>query len=494
MGEQVPRLVHLVWLGSAVPARVERLRADIARHDPDVEVRIWGDGDLTWLQNHDALLAEPRMSAKADIARFEILQRHGGIYLDADFRLHRSLAPVFAAIDRHGLVAARQSPTVYNCAFIGARAGHPLLDDLVAAIPGTYRWTGRMTAPATTGPHFFTERLLAHVRAGGSFHELPQHAVFPWYADEDPLPAGVLPASVVMSHEWATISGGWSWGDVSDEYLAVTVPDRRSRTGRSGGSLRARAATTPAAHRAVARLERLRDRVPGLRPAIDGDPSTTTEVHVEGWAARHAARALRGSAAFLDLHPASCVPSLAAATSLDRPGRVLVVLDEPRAGTVPAALLDPSIRCSVHVIGTRTGDPDAVALLRSRGTPLVARDVSSSEPPLEHTAAPRDQDLPGLLGAVPRFDLVRVRAERLTPDVATTLGAMTAERRVARLLVTIDPFAVAPGLTHALAAIERLELQGLTTSLAPWLVDGRGRTWREHLRVAARPFMVAVGA
>ncbi len=496
MAEAVPRIVHLIWLGSAVPARVEQLRGDIARHDPTVEVRVWRDDDLAWLRNHDLLLREPRFSAKADIARFEILLRHGGIYLDADFRVHRTIAPVLDAIDEHRLVVARQSPSVYNCAFIGAAAGHPLMQDLVEHLPEAYRWTGRMSAPATTGPHYFTERLLVHLRAGGSALELPQHAVFPWYADEDPLPAEVLPDSVVMSHEWAMISDRWSWGTTGEApEAAVPVPDRRTRQARNGGSIRARAAATPVVHGAVAAVERLRT---GVRrtttdPTGPGAGLTATPAHLDQWCARQAGRHLRGSAAFLDVDPDGAAPALAAIRVLDRPGRVIVVGPAGTDAVVGTALWDGSSRCSVALVEHDRADPDRVVGIRTRGTPLLARTISAEAPPLDAWTGPVPTALADLIGAVPRFDLARVRASSLTEELARTIGTMTAQRRIARLLITLDPFDASPGIDRAVAAIADLEGRGLPVHLAPWLVDGRGRTWREHLRAAARPFLVVIG-
>jgi hypothetical protein len=490
METHVPRTVHLVWLGSPIPPQVERLCADITRHDPGVEVRVWADADLAWLQNRESLLAEPRMSAKADLARFEILSTHGGIYLDADFRVYRPLEPVFAAIDAHGLVVARQSPTVYNGAFMGARSGHPVLASLIDGIPDAYRWTGTMSAPATTGPHYVTEHLIAHLRAGGTFHELPQHAVFPWYSDEDPLPSATLPESVVMSHEWAMASRGWSWRRAVMDAATVTVPDRRARLRRAGGSLRARAASTPSAHAAIARVERLLDGhdIPrSERPPLLG----ATDAHLEGWSARLAARTLRGSAAFLDLHPVSLLPMAAAIRVLDRPGRAITVTDTDSGLLLPIDGTVTSTRCSSYLV-TTSSDADRIVRIESRGTPLSARTVSAVDPPLG-TSEPVLMPTARLVADIPRFDLVRSSAEHLTVDLAAALERMTCERRIARLLVRIDPLSVSPGVDLATALLASCESAGLTVAVRPWLLEGRDRTWRQHLRVAARPFLTVVG-
>jgi hypothetical protein len=493
MGPQVARTVHIVWLGSAVPAEVEHLRDDIARHSPDVEVRIWTDDDLTGLQNHAHFLEERRMPAKADLARIEILLEHGGLYLDADFRVHRPLGSVFDAIDAHGLVVARQSPTVYNNAFIGARRGHPVLAALVRDIPAAYRWTGRMSAPATTGPHYITEHLMAYLRDGGTFHELPQHAVFPWYSDEDPLPSAVLPPSVLMSHEWAMASRGWSWGKVQADPTAVPVPDRRTRQRRAGRSIRSRAAVAPVAHELIARAERLLDGQRSGRPRSTLLPASlgATDAHIERWTARLVSRTLRGSAAFLDLHPMSLLPLAAAAHVLDRPGRAIVVTDAASGLRLPVDGASTSTRCSTY-LATTSADAGRIVGIDSRGTPLLARTVSSSAPPLG-TSEEQSIATALLVADLPRFDLVRSSSAQLTAELADELTSMTAARRNARLVLRIDPFSPSIGVTLATDMLAALESAGRTITVRPWLLEGRDRTWREHLRVAARPFLAVIG-
>lgn len=489
-----PRVVHVVWVGSAVPARVERLRDDILRHDPTVMVRVWTDADLEWLRHRALMVREPLRPAQADIARYEILLRHGGIYLDADFRVHRPLAGVFEAVDRHGLIVARQSRTVFNNAFIGARPGHPLLRDLVDRIPDAYRWTGSLTAPATTGPLYLTERLMAHLRAGGAVHELPQHAIYPWYADERPLPAGALPASVLMSHEWAGM-GRWSWNEVPPEPTTVHVPDRASRRHRAGRGLRVRASTLPSVHRIVAGAETMLLGSAGEPPRRDGPADTVrpTDAVIESWMARQAVRRLAGSATFIDVHPASPLPLLAATRVLDRPGHAILVA---RPGQVVAEddWRDPSIRCSVHLVRTQADDGARIAGLESQGATLVPRTLSSQRPPLGRVDSPGPlRGLDQLVASLPRCDLIRIDAAHLTQAVASTVASMLEVRRARRLVVTLDPLSVAGGIEEAARMLSRLERSGLPVRLRPWLVDGRGRTWSQHLRVATRPFLVVIG-
>lgn len=484
----------MVWLGSPLPRRVEMLRADISRHDPDVTVLVWRDDDLRWLRNHDLLVRESLFAAKADIARYEILERHGGLYLDADFRVHGSLARVFDDIDRHGVVVARQSRAVYTNAFLGAVPSHPLLIDLVQGLPDSIRWTGRMTEPATTGPHFLTARLLHHLRRGGTALEMPQRAVFPWSTDEEPIPSAALPGSVVASHDWSSLRG-WSWHGAGVEPVSVPVPDRASRRRRTGRRPRTRAAATPLVHSAVAAGEArlLAPAHRASRASADLRGIGPTRAAVERWTARSIVRWLRGSALFLDLNPASTLPLLTASRVLDRPGTAIAVLGGDRAARLPSDWKDPSIRCSMHVVRCDDRAPDQIISVQSHGSALLPRPVTRDLPPIGATLSGETLDVAGLLESLPRCDLVRADADHLSRPVADVLRRSTARRRIGRLILVIDPLSPAAGVAEAVRLLSGLEEDGLPVGLGPWLLDGRGRTWWAHLRVAARPFVVSVG-
>lgn len=480
------RTIHLIWLGATLPPRVGRIRAELAARAPDLEVRLWRDDDLSWLANREWFLRESHLPSRADIARYEILHRHGGLYLDVDFRIHGSLTDVLTAATTHGLVVARQSRATFCNGFLAATPGHPLLTDLVAGIPEAYRRTGRMTAPATTGPHYLTERLIAHLRRGGTALELPQHAVFPWHLDEEPVPDALLPSAVVVSH-------GWFRPDA--EVTAATGPahpvaphvSRDERLGRARGGVRARAAARPMVHRLVGTLESLRVRGE-FRAGVDGHSMLPPTVALlEQWSARFARRRLAGSANFLDVHPASDTPLVAAGRTVDRTGRAIAIIDGREFGD---AWRDASIRGSTHVV--TVDQDDEVVLIRTRGSALIPTGLSAANAPLDLCSRPDGIDVGALVASLPRIDLVRFDAARLSGALADVLHRMVLQHRIASLVVTVDPWTTSLGLDRTRDLLGALEHEGLRTRLGPWLVEGHGRTWVQHLRVAARPFLIAL--
>lgn len=493
--------IHLVWLGSSVPARVDSLAARLREVHPDADVRVWTDADLTWLSNHEELLAEPRMSGKANIARYEILLRHGGVYLDADFKVHQPLDEVFSAVERFGLVVTRQSSVVFNPAFIAARAGHPAMERAVSGIIGSRRRFRDAGSPVRTGPHYFTSVLLDHLRAGGTFGELPQHAIYPWYIDEDPLVGAAVPRSVIASHEWATMHGSTYW--TSDDSAAT--PASTAKRTRGGGSLRARVASSPLAHEAIRRVEGIGHRGGLSARILSGSPDrngavgrtadeglipTRTDAALEAWTSRLIVGTLRGSDTFLDIAPGTYGAFLTALQVLDRPGRALIsVRGDARP---PESWRDRSIRCSAHVLSLNADDADRVVEVESEGSALLTREVSSEHGLLGFRTTDLDATLSGLVDAIPRFALVRCVAEAMSPQLRETLSGMLLSSRIRQLLIVIDPLSVSQGVSSAVDLVRQQSELSRSVTLAPWLVDGRGREWDEHLRIAARPFIVSV--
>ena len=83
----IPKNLHMVWLGGDLPARYNRLIESWKRHHPDWNFKIWGDKDAEsfGMINKVAYDTVPNKGVKSDIFRYEILYRHGGLYVDTDF-------------------------------------------------------------------------------------------------------------------------------------------------------------------------------------------------------------------------------------------------------------------------------------------------------------------------------------------------------------------------------------------------------------------------
>lgn len=136
----IPKIVHHIWLGSPLPDTFRRLREQwMATLGNEWTFRLWDDDAVRafGLTNRKAFDRAKNYGEKADIARYEILHRHGGVYLDTDMQVYKSLddAPLrlhhtmtfYAGIANTGTVEL-------NNAMIASRPGHPILQACIREI------------------------------------------------------------------------------------------------------------------------------------------------------------------------------------------------------------------------------------------------------------------------------------------------------------------------------------------------------------------------
>ena len=151
---KIPRIIHRIWLGG------EPLRDDSQQygetwrnHHPGWEIRLWTEDDLPAFGLTDALKRGRHQAERADVLRYELLERFGGVYVDIDFECLRSLEPL---LDEVEVFAALLMPERVSNGMLGAVPGHPLFER--ASREAALR-IGVGTIPSATGPPFFAQLL-----------------------------------------------------------------------------------------------------------------------------------------------------------------------------------------------------------------------------------------------------------------------------------------------------------------------------------------------
>lgn len=206
----IPPIVHLIWLGSEPPqellATIERLRL----LNPGWEVRLWQEEDLGWLENRSWFDSSPSHAGRADIARYEIILRHGGFYVDTDFDFLRPLGDLGIAFD--GLAVVRESQQLVCNAFFAAPAGHPVLERLVQQVGRSIDRDPTAPPQVSSGPVLFTSVLAIWAEeTGGTWTEIDRDLVFPYSFDRLERSVGPFSPSVVAVHHWNGARHGRDW-------------------------------------------------------------------------------------------------------------------------------------------------------------------------------------------------------------------------------------------------------------------------------------------
>lgn len=126
----IPRTIHQVWIGPH-PEPIEWTRTWRAAH-PGWEYRLWREQDLdrlglTHQRLYDGYTADRRWCGAVNIARVEILLRHGGVYIDADIEC---LHPLDDAPFLRGGMFVSRTPNAegrITNAVMGCAPGHPAI-------------------------------------------------------------------------------------------------------------------------------------------------------------------------------------------------------------------------------------------------------------------------------------------------------------------------------------------------------------------------------
>lgn len=168
--ENIPKIIHQIWLGSPFPKRYKRFQDLIKTLHPGWDYKLWTDENIKQLRlfNQKAYDTASNFGEKSDIARYEILYRFGGIYLDTDVECLRSFDflrrhySFFAALEP----LSKQSPTCLSLAnaIIGSRPGHPILKECIQQIHQPRKLYNIPTTTKTiitTGPVLFTRACYA---------------------------------------------------------------------------------------------------------------------------------------------------------------------------------------------------------------------------------------------------------------------------------------------------------------------------------------------
>jgi len=196
-GPGVPRVLHRVWLGGRpMPQDFERYGDTWRAHHPGWEHRLWRDADVASLVPAEALARCRSPSEASDLARYAILAREGGVYVDTDFECRRAIDPLLEGLRAF---TAYETPGNLGTGIMGARPADPLF---TRAAGETVHTAGLgPSSIEATGPGYL--RLLA----AGVDHltVLDAGLFYPYRWDEPDRRAEAFPEAYAV-HHW-----GLSW-------------------------------------------------------------------------------------------------------------------------------------------------------------------------------------------------------------------------------------------------------------------------------------------
>ena len=340
-GESVtPKTIHAIWLGSEPSDEVLASLATLQRLNPGWTVRLWRDDDLDWLENRDLFDSAATFQGKSNLARYEILHRYGGYYVDCDFEWLLPLDD--RTFSRHHLTAAQEGHDRYNQAIIGAPPRHPFMRRLVDEVRESIESRENPYSVEVSGPVFFSLQIRRWLAEGNrDFRPIPRDAVYPYFVDK--LYArgpGPWSPHVVAVHHWQQ---GRNWQQAvwarKVAHDAFKKYDLRGKHRWFKGALGVRRQGLGAVDPIVAMLRWL---VQGSDTCVD-TAATANRVIAAAYAQELHGRVFAYSASALDL-PAELREERVPSVSLTGPGEVI----ETHTDGVPV-LVDEQLDYLSHV-------------------------------------------------------------------------------------------------------------------------------------------------
>ena len=127
----IPKIIHYCWFGgNPLPGLAQKCIASWKKFCPDYEIKEWNESnyDVRKIQYIAQAYDAKKYAFVSDYARFDILYEYGGVYLDTDVELIKSLDEIikqgaFCGIERPGSINAGLG--------IGSYAGNPIFREIL---------------------------------------------------------------------------------------------------------------------------------------------------------------------------------------------------------------------------------------------------------------------------------------------------------------------------------------------------------------------------
>lgn len=125
----IPKIIHYCWFGKKPKGSlIEQCIASWKKHCPDYIILEWNEESFD-IHSHpfpEKMYKEKKFAFVADYVRLIALYDNGGIYLDTDMLLLKSLNPLLET----SLLLGKESPEFISCGMIGAVPHNPFIESM----------------------------------------------------------------------------------------------------------------------------------------------------------------------------------------------------------------------------------------------------------------------------------------------------------------------------------------------------------------------------
>lgn len=143
----IPKIIHYCWFGkNPKPEVVERCIASWKAYCPDYEIVEWNESNYDVEANAftKAAYEAKKWAFVSDMARLEIMAKHGGIYLDSDVEILQA-DPFGPYLEYDNILVFETERAVNSGLFMGAKKGSEMCRQLLQPyLENTYSKEGEI--------------------------------------------------------------------------------------------------------------------------------------------------------------------------------------------------------------------------------------------------------------------------------------------------------------------------------------------------------------
>ena len=248
---EIPQFIHQIWFGK--PLGSDTVRYHLMKGVKTVATKygfgykVWTNDDLTaetFPLTHEFImkaidigevLEQSRFAQVADLARYEILHRFGGIYLDSLFEIGKEFLAYIKRNCHHDLIVANEDPCGLDCkgvknkkylsnGFFACIAGCPVMKRLLDYDTLDNIDFNDVHINQTTGPYYFRSAM----KPSDNINVIDTEKIYPFMVNESSYreaePNGCITADDKVLHDClhkkykksltvyhSGFGGSWSW-------------------------------------------------------------------------------------------------------------------------------------------------------------------------------------------------------------------------------------------------------------------------------------------
>ncbi len=161
---KIPKIIHQIWLGSPLPEKYS-IWQKTWQNIPGFRYKLWTDQDIDefGLINNKLYQEAQNYGERSDIARYEILYRLGGMYIDVDFACIRPeiFSYLHCCYDFYtGIQPLDINVFALGIGIIASVPRHPILQALLDSLQENQKTSEPIYV--RTGPVYFTKIFWQH--------------------------------------------------------------------------------------------------------------------------------------------------------------------------------------------------------------------------------------------------------------------------------------------------------------------------------------------